>query len=116
MFLKDIENKLKELDPLVFYGRVRSKRVKDIAWNYIVFNRVKPSYSQNKTSHSDYYDVHIVRENFIPEDFDLEVIEKLKELPGVRLSSEDGVYNYTEKPNTDAIIEILTLHFVRARK
>ncbi len=113
MILEDIKQKLEEIDANVYYGLCDDDNP---VWNYIVFNRVKPSYSENNTSHSDYFDVHIVRENFIPEDLDVAVVAKLRELHGVRLSKEDGRYDYTIKPNTNTVVEALTLHFVRARK
>lgn len=122
MTLKDIESKLKEIDPKVFYGIAPATLgetpdvFKKMAWNYIVFNRVKPAWSQNKTSKSIYYDVHIIRENYVPEDIEDVVVQKMCEIDGMRLTSEDGAYNYTQKPNTDTVVEALTLHFVRARK
>lgn len=115
MILDEIKGKLQELDPKVYYGMVDDE-VEEMVWDYTVFNRVKPAYSQNKTSKSDYYDVHVIRENYIPEDFDEEVIAKMCEIDGMRLTNEDGAYNYIKKPNTNIVVEMLTLHFVRAKK
>ena len=114
MFLTDIEAKLQEIDPNVDYGMVDKNR-KETAWNYIVFNRTGVKYSTQKTAASDTFDVHIIRENYIPEGVDTEVVTKLCELPGVRVSG-DAVFNYTQKPNTDIVVEMLTISFVRARK
>lgn len=115
MLLNDIKNKLEELDPNVFYGVV-DQRMKEALWNYIVFNRTRLKNSTNRTGYSDHFDVHIVRENFIPEGLDTEVIAKILEIDGVRLASEDGVYSYVQKNNTNVVVEMLTLSFVRARK
>ena len=115
MILEDIEAKLKEVDNRVYYGMV-DENVKDTVWNYIVFNRTTLGFSNNKTATSDYFDVSIIRENFVPEGIDNEVIQKLCALPGVRLASTDGNFNYVLKPNTNIVVELLTLHFVRARK
>lgn len=114
MFLTDIEAKLQEIDPNVDYGLVNKNR-KETAWNYIVFNRTGVKYSTQKTGASDTFDVHIIRENYIPEGVDTEVVTKLCELPGVRVSG-DAQFNYTQKPNTDIVVEMLTISFVRARK
>lgn len=114
MLLTDIEAKLKEIDPNVDYGMVDRSR-KETAWNYIVFNRTGVKYSSNKTSASDTFDVHIIRENYVPEGVDSLVIEKMCELPGVRVNGE-VVFNYTQKPNTNTVVEMLTIPFVRARK
>ena len=121
MLLNDVKKVLETLDPLVFYGltppSLRDKNGDEIdEWNYSVFNRTKLKNSANKTSYSDAFDVHIVREEFIPEGTDTEYIEKLTAIPGVRLAGDDGVFDYMMKPGTDHVVEMLTLSFVRARK
>lgn len=118
MILNDIKNKLLEVDPVVFYGCVdeESETIKKDLWNYIVFNRSRLRSDPSKTSYVDVFEVHIVRENFIPDGIDIEVIEKLRSIPGVKLLSGDGVYNYTRKNNTNLVVEMLTLTFTRARK
>lgn len=114
MILEDVEAKLKEVDDVVMYGMV-DKKVREMEWNYIVFNRTGVKYSANKTAASDMFDVHIVRENFVPDGTDTEVVEKLCSLHGVRVSG-DAVFNYAMKPNTNVVVEMLTVSFVRARK
>lgn len=123
MLLNDIKRELAMIDPLVFYGLVPNsyvdengkKQTIDI-WDYTVFNRVKLKNSANKTSYVDAFEVHIVREEYIPEGIDVDVIEKLTALPGVKLGAEDGVYDYTMKPGTNTVVEMLTLTFTRSRK
>ena len=115
MILDDIKNKLEEVDPKVYYGMVDDE-VMETVWDYTVFNRTKLKSAGNKTGYTDGYDVHIVRENFIPEGTDLSVIGKMLEIDGMRLAGEDGDYTYVQKPNTNTVVEMLTLHFVRARK
>lgn len=114
MLLNDIKRKLEEIDPIVCYG-IADNKLMQMAWNYIVFSRSKLVESQNKTAYSDYFDVAIIREHFIPEGIDEQVIEKMLEIKGVRLAG-DGEYRYAQKPNTNIVVEMLTLHFVRARK
>ena len=99
----------------MYYGMVDDS-VKSSNWDYIVFNRTAVKHSTNKTSASDYFDVHIIRENYIPEGIDTEIITKLCELPGVRLSGTDSTFDYVLKPNTNIVIEMLTINFLRARK
>lgn len=115
MILEDIKNQLETVDQRVFYGMV-DESVAKTAWNYIVFNRTKLAVTGNKTGYADGYDVSIVRENFIPEGVDLAIIERMTEIHGMRLAAIDGEYNYILKPNTNIVVEMLTLHFVRARK
>lgn len=116
MILDDIKQKLTEVDPLVFYGLMHEDSRDLPAWDYIVFNRTKLKNSANKTSFSDYFEVHIVRENFVPDGLGDAVVAKLQEIPGVKLTGDDGVYDYTVKASTDTVVEMLTLTFVRARK
>lgn len=115
LFLADVEAKLKEIDPKVYYGIV-DESVKETVWDYIVFNRTNIRPSSNKTSAADRFDVHIIRENYIPEEVDETVITKLQELPGVRLAGENCEFVYVKKPNTNIVVEMLTIPFVRARK
>ena len=118
MILDDIKNKLLEVDPVVFYGCVdeESETIKSNLWNYIVFNRSKLRTDPSKTSYPDVFEVHIVREEYVPDGIDRDVIEKLRSIPGVKMSSEEGIYNYARKNNTNLVVEMLTLTFTRARK
>lgn len=113
--LNEVKAKLEEIDPRVYYGAV-DKSVRETDWNYIVFNRQPLKITGNGTGYADYFDVHIVRENFVPEGTDEEVITKMREINGVRLSGETHEYTYIQKPNTNVIVEMLSLHFVRVRK
>lgn len=114
MLLTDIEAKLKDLDPNVYYGMV-DERMRETVWNYIVFNRTTITVPANKTAASDRFAVHIIRENYIPEGFDTQVMDALCALPGVRLGGDCSFY-YMQKPNTNIVVEMLTIPFVRARK
>lgn len=116
MLLNDIKTKLEELDSCVYYGMMTKDPDEVPVWDYIVFNRVKLRSNTDKNSFSDMFAVHIIRENFIPEEFDVAVIAKMKEIPGVRLVGEDGTFNYMQKGKTDTVVEMLTLTFARARK
>lgn len=115
MILEEIKQKLEEVEPRVYYGMVDDS-VRETVWDYAVFNRVTTKPTTNKNGFSDYYDVHIVRENFIPEGTDADVIEKMLSIEGMRLAGTDGTYTYVQKPNTNIVVEMLSLHFVRARK
>jgi hypothetical protein len=115
LILNEIKQQLEKVKNRVYYAIV-DESVKNTVWDYIVFERSKLGVSGNKTSYSDFYDVHIVCENFIPEALDKEVITKMLEIDGMRLASDDGTYDYVQKPSTNIVVEMLTLHFVRARK
>ena len=115
MILDDIKNKLLEIDPIVFYGMV-DNNMSETVWDYIVFNRKPTKVGTNRTGYSYYFSVNIIRENFIPEGLDLIVIEKMLEIPGMRLVGNDMEYAYTTKPNTNVVVEMLSIDFVRPAK
>lgn len=115
MILNEIQERLEQIDENVFYGAV-DNRMKETLWNYIVFNRVKLSPNQNKTGYTAEYAVHIIRENFIPEGFEEEVIEALKTIKGVRVDSDGGSYDYVTKPSTNTVVEMFSINFYIPRK
>lgn len=115
MILNDIKEKLQEVDPNVFYGMV-DPSIRETVWNYIVFERKTMSANTNKTSFSNYFTVHIVREAFIPEGLEITVINKLLEIPGMRLTDQDGTYDYVPKPNTNVVVEMFSIDFVKPMK
>ena len=115
MILETIKNKLREVDDSVYYGMVHSEK-KETLWNYIVFNRTSMKSSASKTGYTDGYIVHIVREEWIPEGLAEEVINKMLEIDGMKLSATDSQYDYVPKPNTDSVVEMLSIEFVKPRK
>ena len=115
MILTDIEAKLKEIDPNTYYGMVDESQAETV-WDYIVFNRTRIRHSGNKTSSSDFFAVHVIRENYIPDGMENAVIDALCELPGVRLTGEDTEFSYVQKPNTNIVVEMMSISFLRARK
>lgn len=115
MILDDIKTKLLEIDSEVFYGAV-DKSIRETVWNYIVFNRKPTKISTNKTGYSYYFSINIVREDYIPEGLDLIVIEKMKEIPGMKLAGTDMQYTYIVKPNTNIVVEMLSIDFVKAER
>lgn len=115
MILDEIKEKLEQIDERVYYGMV-SRSIRETLWNYIVFNRTIMSNNQNRSGYTDGYVVHIVREDFIPDGLAEKVIEKMLEIKGMRESGSDMQYQYVEKPNTDTVIEMLSIDFVKPRK
>lgn len=115
MILNEIKKKLEEIETNVFYGMVDDSMQKTL-WNYIVFNRTVMKANTNKTGYTDYFNVHIIREEWIPEGFETEVINKMLEISGMRLSGADATYTYVPKPNTNIVVEMLSIEFMRAKK
>ena len=115
MILETIKEKLLEVDPNVFYGMV-DKSMRESVWDYIVFNRKITRPGKERTGYSHYFTVNIIRENFIPEGLEVTVIEKMLEIPGMKLAGTDMEYAYREKPNTNIVVELLSIDFVKAVK
>lgn len=115
MLLTEIETRLKEFGLPVYYGLVDESQ-REMVWDYFVFNRRTLKHLGNKTGVSEYFDVHIIRENYIPEGVADEIIETICSIPGVRRTAEDCTFQYSQKPNTNIVLELLTIPFVRARK
>ncbi len=115
-FREKIENELKKLDNQIYYGKVPNS-ILEKDWNYIVFGKSKIK-KPNKDSIDlyDYYWVTIVRENYIPDELVFNVIDSLNSLPGLRLTTEDGEYNYLFKGSTDLVVELVTLVFAKVKK
>lgn len=115
MLLNDIKNVLEEIDSKVFYGMVDESKI-EYEWNYIVFMRKSLSVDDKRLGYSDRYTVAIIRENFIPEGLEIQVIDKMRDIAGMKLASPDSPYNYTKNTNTNNVVEILTMEFVKPRK
>ena len=111
-----IKNVLLEIDSNLYYGMVPENE--DIAvWNYLVFGKKKlKKAGTNGIDITDYYSVTIVREDFIPDELVLEVIDKMTSIPGIRLADGDCNYEYTTKGNTNLIVEVLSIYFSKSLK
>lgn len=108
--LNELRDKLLEIDDNVFYGMV-DERMREMVWDYTVFERTKIVFNQNKSGRSYHFSIHIVRENYVPEGFEKTVIDKVCEMPGMRVSG-DPSFQYVPKPNTNVVVEMLTIEFV----
>lgn len=114
MILNQIKEKLSEIDPNVFYGMVDNS-MKETVWDYIVFDRKSLKLNQSKSSYTEVYSVHIIREEYIPEGLEVKVINKMLEINGMR-SGDDGIYTYVQKTNTNIVVEMFSVDFIRAKK
>ena len=97
----------------VYYGICNAQSLPK--WNHFVFNRARLT-STNNNSYTYLYEIHIVHENYIPEDYELTVIHALKEaIPGFSLA-DDITYDYYQKGDTQVIVEICNMTFKKVRK
>lgn len=113
--LDTIKAKLLTVMQNVYYGI--AEEIEPISlWDYIVFNRDSISRNDNRTGFTDYFAVHIVCENWIPDETIDSVIEVMESIAGMRLANSEISFSYSEKPNTRAVIEIASLRFCKPRK
>lgn len=115
MILDEIKQALLAVDPVVFYGAVDDS-MRETVWDYTVFERKNIKFSQNQTGKSYYFAIHVIRENYIPIGLEDDVISKMLEIPGMRLTSEEPQFEYVQKPGTNIIVEMLTIEFVLPMK
>lgn len=115
-FREKIEKALMEIDKNVHYGKIPESQINE-DWNYFVFGKsiLRPTGTSNIDLIDNYW-VAIVRENYIPDELVFDVIDKLNSIPGLKLTSEDGNYEYVFKNKTDLVVEILTLSFSKVKK
>lgn len=109
MILEDIETKLSELGLPVFYGKQRIGASEP--WNYIVFARSSNARSASKHAKTKHVTVAVIHENYVDDDYDDVVAEKLCSLPGVRIGDANVTYDYTTKPGTDIVVEAMVMDF-----
>ena len=97
----------------VFYGVCTEDLDK---WNYFVFKRVNSSEEEN-ASLNEYYDIHIIHEDYIPDGYEYEIIKSIREATGMRPIRSNAIeFNYRRKSNTNMAVEICTIHMTRGRK
>lgn len=107
--LDKLKKILESLDENLYYGQVA--RVPE-RWNYTTFNRSTVSKAgKSKMDFCEYYEVHIVRENYIPEGYIYEVIRKIVSGTRLRLADKDITFDYFLKGNTDLSVEVATITF-----
>lgn len=113
-----IKNKLLELesDENIHYGLV-PEGVEINNWDYFVFGQKKiRKKGTDSLDLQGYWYVTIVRENFIPDKVLFDVLKKIQEIPGLRLTDDECEYEYTTKGNTNIVVEILELKFTKTKK
>lgn len=112
--LEEIRKQLEPIGPKVYYGKAAALS-KDDEWNYVVFFRDRFELNQNKTSGSLYFKVAVVRENYVDENMEWKLIDQLREIPGMR-PVPDSEYLYTTKPDTQNVVEVLSMSFCLTSK
>lgn len=112
--LNELKECLLKIDEHVCYGKCSDNYVMEHGWDVIVFNR--RSIRKKNYDIIDTYEVSICRESNIDEDLPIKVIKAIEEDTRLKLDDSEMPFNYIKKDDTDDVIEILTLTFIKARK
>lgn len=97
-----------------YYGNANPKE--SDPWNYYVFRRSILKKAGSGTDYVRRYTVAIVKENYIPEGHEFEVINAVREATRLRLADVDITYNYTFKGSTDLVVEVALITFAESIK
>lgn len=95
----------------IFYGVCTEDLSK---WNYFVFNRVRSS-RPGDAEWNEYYTVNIIHEDYVPEGYVEKVIKAIKAAAHMRVSG-DVTYAYVQKSNTQMVVEVASIVFVKNEK
>lgn len=107
--LNKLKEALEELDENVCYGQLVKAPAQ---WNYITFNRKNiTKVGKTKMDFCEYYEVHVVRESYIPIGYVYDVIKHVIKKTGLRLADQDIEFDYFMKNNTDLSVEAATITF-----
>ena len=109
--LEKIQRTLEEFGLPVFYGLVPDGEELE-SWDYYVFNRAEMEKAGN-VNYKQYYQVHVICENYVPEDEVMKIIQKIGEIPGMNVADKPITYDYTTKGSTDLVVEMATITFAR---
>lgn len=113
--LKSIQEALESFELPVWYGRTFTKDYEK--WDYFVFNRTTINKSgKNKMDFNYNYQVHIIMEDYIPEGFEMAVINAITTKTKLKLADSPMQFNYVKKNNVDMVVEMITIEFTKAFK
>lgn len=106
--LSTIRDKLLTVNKNVFYGSADQLN----EWDYIVFMRQRTNIT-DRIKKALYFSVAVVAEDYIEEDMEEKVIKAMTSIPGMKVADSDISYEYTIKPNTNTVVELMVITFVK---
>lgn len=115
--LDQIKAALEAIEPHVCYGTDRALEGTEV-WDYIVFRRTRTAVQPRapRGDVTDYYEINLVRADYVPEDEALRVLDALTSLPGLKPVAGDISYTAVSKPGTKAQLEVATFSMCAPRK
>jgi len=115
LILNEIYQALNKVDDHVYYGTALAHD-KSLPWDYTVYSRNTLKRNQQKSGYATVFNVAIVREEYIPDGLEDEVVAAMEALAGVRMVEGEHEYFYSTKPNTSHVVEMVILKFTYSRK
>lgn len=98
-----------------FYGKANPKDGDE--WNYYVFRRKRvKKKASTSTDYKRFYEVAIVKEDYIPENHEFEIINAIEKETKLKLADDDIVIDYTFKGSTDFVVEVAVITFAETIK
>ena len=97
-----------------YYGKANPSE--SDTWDYYVFRRNVLKKATNGTDFLRRYTVAIVKEDYIPENHEFEIIKAIREKTKLKLADVDINYDYTFKGATDFVVEVCTITFTEPLK
>lgn len=100
----------------VYYG-TSAEASGHAVYDYIVFWRDRVAWKVgSRGDYTNYYTVALVRQNYIPEEETLTILDALRDIPGLKETSDGITYSYLTKPGTALALEVAEYHFLEAKK
>lgn len=97
----------------VYYGICTAQHLDE--WNFFVFERVEEEVTNDKAVTS-YYEIRVVHEDYVDEDYALTVVKALKDaIPGFSTSGRIK-YESRLKGDTNMLVEMAVIPMKKARK
>lgn len=117
--MKDkIKSALEPIDKNIFYGAVTEKdfqMMQSADCIIVATDDIKRKDMSSKDLVFT-YNIFIVRENYIPEELILNVINAIEGIPGLRLANQSNPFEYLPKGKTNVVLETVMLGFTRTVK
>ena len=112
--MKDaIKEALKDVMPNVYYGAGRFQGRRN--WDCIVFGKRKTRKTDSGSGNTRRWFVAIVKEEYVPEELEKQVIKQTKDLRFKEAENTDTLYDYVEKAG-ECTVEICTMEFYKTEK
>ncbi|WP_299997601.1 hypothetical protein [uncultured Clostridium sp.] len=107
-----VKNAIKDYEKNFFYGQGIVDSSEE--WNYSVFKRDNTKYGKNNST--DYYNLAIVREDYIEEDVYKNIIDAILKETDLKLVEESFKFDYLYNQKKNISCEVIIIKFYKPSK